>query len=71
MLLVVMVGLIVIGGWKVQTSVNGLELSAGMVWLKNFFFIRDSPKSHVAIIWLGASLLSWVYWVALVSVMYY
>ena len=59
MLPVVMVGLIVMGGWKVQMSVTGLKLSAMIVvWLQNLTLL--------AIIWLGAFQVKLVAWIALV-----
>ena len=59
MLPVVMVGLMVMGGWEVQKSVTGLKLTAMIVvWLHSFPFM--------AIIWLGASQVKLVAWIALV-----
>ena len=58
MLLVVMVGLMVMGGWEVKPSVTGIVLTAVVMWLQNFNLMR--------IIWLGASQVKLVAWIALV-----
>ena len=58
MLLVVMVGLMVMGGWEVKPSVTGIMLTAIVVWLHSF--------PLMTIIWLGASQVKLVAWIALV-----